>query len=224
LNSKIIRYLGSFLIFALIIAPLMISKAQASSDLDSYAKAIIIPQKTVISSNSQITIATEITLEPDWHVYWKNPGDSGLPVSINWKAPEGFKFSEIKWATPDKISYDILVNYGYYNKVVLLQTLEIPQISVNEPIILTANISMLVCNEICIPENAEISLELNKPNAPNIDNSAYINQAKSNLPKHIDGKFTYFEQDNMLNLSFELNDISTLTGATIDNVDFFPDA
>jgi len=218
LNNKIIYLLSVSLIFAL---TFITQKAQASGK-EQYSQIKIIPSQTILSPNSEITIATEIKLAPNWHVYWENPGDSGLPVSIEWDAPDGFKFSEIDWPTPHKISYDILVNYGYYDNVTLLQTLKIPDILPDGEQIVTASINMLICNEICIPEKHKISIDLNNLAKPNINNSEYIKNAKAKLPIEISGEFSYFEKDGALNISLALEDSSILDGAQIDKIDFFP--
>ncbi len=205
MNIKIISLFLSVILFS----NLWIQTASA----EQYSSIKIIAEQTPLKPNSTITIATEIKLAPDWHVYWENPGDSGLPVNIEWDAPEGFEFSKISWATPKKIAYDILVNYGYYNNVTLLQTVKIPDTLPDE---ITANIFMLICNEICIPDNHSVTLNLK--DATIQDNSAYIKEAKSKLPKKLNGEFRYFEQDNMLSIILTPDDISLLNG----DIEFFP--
>ncbi len=193
-----------------------------SSASEQYTSVKLIPEQNFITPDSQITVAIEITLAPDWHVYWENPGDSGLPAMIEWEAPEGFEFSDISWPVPSKISYGILSSYGYYDKVMLLQTLKIPETLPKGTITLNTAIDMLVCNEICIPEKHRISIELNNAGDPNIDNSEYIKSAQSKLPKEIEGDFKYFEENNILNISLKLQDISILDGVSKDDISFFP--
>ncbi len=210
MSHKIKLYLILFISLTIAIFPIHDSYAKS---LDKYTSIRIIAEKTPLLPNSEIIIATEITLDPHWHVYWENPGDSGLPVNIEWVAPDGFEFSDISWATPEKISYDGLANYGYYNKVTLLQTLKTPDIL---PKNITANISMLICNEICIPENHSISINLRE--LGNQDNSDYIKAAQEKLPTKLNGDFEYFEQDNNLIISLKPDDISMLQG----DIEFFP--
>ena len=200
---------------------LLIPSFASAQDLDKYTQVRLITENTVINPGDEITIATEIKLEPDWHVYWQNPGDSGLPVRIEWDAPDGFELGEISWPTPDKISLDILANYGYYDEAILLQTLKIPSNLPEGKITLTATIDMLICNEICIPESVTASFDFNDGNQ-NIDNSAYIANAKSKTPETIDGEFEYFEDDNMLNLSLKLENDNILSAAAEQKLEFFP--
>ena len=148
---------------------------------ERYATVKLTPERTQVKAGEEIQLATEITLAPDWHVYWINPGDSGIPVSAHWTLPENFEIKEINWPTPDKISYDILLNYGYHDNVILLQKLKIPDTIPEGKITLTAKIDMLVCNEICIPETSTISINLNDPSATQQDNSSYIFAASKKL-------------------------------------------
>lgn len=199
-----------------------ITPVYADEELERYAEATIIAERTAIHPADKITLAIDIKLAPHWHVYWKNPGDSGLPVRIEWDVPEGFEIGDIQWPTPDKISYDILVNYGYYNQAVLLQTLKTPDTLPAGKITLTATVNMLVCNDICIPETSTISIDLNNPDDLDTDNSASIEDAYSKIAKPINGAFLYSESEKILHLSLIPEDRTLLNEATAENLEFFP--
>lgn len=191
----------------------------AMAEPDRYTSVELIPQHTHnIKAGSKILIATEITLAPDWHVYWVNPGDSGLPVQIKWTVPEGVTVEPIQWPTPDKISYNILANYGYYNSVKLLQNITIPHDYATQTITLSADIEMLVCNEICIPESETVTIILNDPNEPSQNNDQYIQKAKIKLPAQFQGAVNYAEENNKLVLTFEENE----NFAKKESLEFFP--
>ncbi|MGH1456163.1 MAG: protein-disulfide reductase DsbD family protein [Alphaproteobacteria bacterium] len=192
------------------------------TQMERYTTVTPIVERIAVSPADEISIATQIDLAPHWHVYWKNPGDSGLPVNITWDLPEGFEISEFEWPAPDKISYDILVNYGYYDQVTLLQNIKTPDVLPEGKITLKAKVNMLVCNEICIPESADISIELNAPEKLGEDHSEAIEQARSKISREIKGQFIYSENEGMLHLSINPEDRVILTNATADNLEFFP--
>lgn len=197
--------------------------AQANfEELERYSSTRLIEERNALRPGEELTIATTLKLEPHWHVYWQNPGDSGLPVKIKWDLPEGFEISDIQWPTPDKISYDILVNYGYYNEVTLLQTIKAPATLPEGKITLKAKVNILVCNEICIPESDELTLDLNNPEALHDDNSDYIKQAQTKIPSNIKGNFIYGEADNKLLLTLTPENRTILNEATAENLEFFP--
>ena len=197
----------------------------AFAEPDRYTSVNIITEKSNVKAGETIEIATEIRLYPKWHVYWRNPGDSGLPVSIQWDGPEGFKFSDIKWPTPDKISYEILANYGYYTTVSLLQDLEIPKDYDGSPVTFNATVDMLVCNDICIPESSEISIDLNPYDEQETKNEDYFESAHTPLPIPLKGTYSFQETNTSVkNLTVTLtpSDQDKLVLFQGANLDFFP--
>ncbi|MGH1374841.1 MAG: protein-disulfide reductase DsbD family protein [Alphaproteobacteria bacterium] len=216
---KIIKHSTLALLAFIATSSTLSSTVHAQELLDRYTQNRLIVETNDLKAGETITVATEITLAPHWHVYWKNPGDSGLPVRINWTLPEGFEISDIKWPTPDKISYEILVNYGYYNRVTLLQDLKVPETLPAGDLEITANLEMLVCNEICIPESDTVSTKIK---SDNIDNNIYITDAKQKLPKEITGNFNYSETDGTLKLALTPDQQDLFSEVNPNNIEFFP--
>lgn len=103
------------------------------------------------------TVAVRLVIEPDWYTYWKNPGDSGLPIDVEWVLPAGWSADEIRFPVPEKFTHDILITYGYKKEVVLFATIN-PTGSSRQP--LKANLDWLVCKESCVKGNAVVSLDL----------------------------------------------------------------
>lgn len=105
-------------------------------------------------------IGIYFNIKKDWHIYWRNPGDSGLPVKVTWKLPEGFQADEILWPIPEVIKSPQLVNYGYKNNVLLLCKISPPATLTNTQVNLLAKVSWLVCKEACLPGEKEVKLTL----------------------------------------------------------------
>src|SRR5471032_2576062 len=53
------------------------------------------------------------TIEPGWHTYWRNPGDSGLATSIAWTLPKGVTAGVPSWPAPERFTTGPIVNFGY---------------------------------------------------------------------------------------------------------------
>ena len=105
--------------------------------------------------------ALDFKLEPHWHLYWKNPGASGLPVEVEWQLPQGFSAGEIEWPTPERIEVAGLMNYGYEDAVTLLVPIHVPDtLQLGTPVALQAEVFWLVCKEMCLPGEASLRLEL----------------------------------------------------------------
>lgn len=118
-------------------------------------------EQSAIAPGQNFTVALRQVIKPEWHTYWVNPGDSGTPTAIEWKLPAGMKAGDIQWPAPARIPYGPLVNYGYGDEAVLLIDLTAPaDLQPGSTINIHGDVALLVCKDICIPEDATVSLEL----------------------------------------------------------------
>jgi hypothetical protein len=78
-----------------------------------------------VAPGAPVWVGLQITHQPEWHTYWKNAGDSGLPTEMTWTLPAGVSTGEIAWPVPKKIPVGNLANYGYENTVLLPVPLEV---------------------------------------------------------------------------------------------------
>jgi thiol:disulfide interchange protein DsbD len=133
-----------------------------------------------------ITVALRLHVEKEWHVYWKNPGDAGLPVSIAWDLPEGFTAGPIIWPHPYRYGKPPEVTYGYEDAVVLPVEITPPSSWNGQRVTLRAKASWLVCRELCVSEHQDVTLTLAsiRDDAP-VDTQARqaIAQALSRAPR-----------------------------------------
>lgn len=112
-------------------------------------------------AGADFTVGLHFKLEPGWHIYWKNPGDSGLPPRIQWTLPEGWSAGEIEWPAPKRLPVGPLLDYGYENDVLLPITIHTAKSNpASGPAELKANLRVLVCRETCIPGKASLVLSL----------------------------------------------------------------
>lgn len=102
--------------------------------------------------------------KPDWHTYWKNPGDSGLPTELQWQLPPGLSVGPILWPLPKKIPIAPLANYGFEGRTLLAVPLKVG--TDFKPDFLTGKTKIglqatwLICRRECIPQSGNFSLEL----------------------------------------------------------------
>src|SRR5690606_26735552 len=100
-------------------------------------------------------------ITPGWHTYWKNPGDSGQATAIEWRLPEGAAAGDIQWPMPSRFRLGPVVNYGYEGEVTLLTEIAVPEGAAPGSIFpIRATVDWLVCEEICIPEQVSLGLDL----------------------------------------------------------------
>ncbi len=106
-------------------------------------------------------VGVRLKMQPRWHTYWKYPGDAGIPTDIKWQLPEGWRVGDIQWPIPLKLEEpgDILI-YGYHDEVLLIQQITPPKNLTGASANLSAKVSWLVCEKICIPGDGAVTLSL----------------------------------------------------------------
>ena len=147
----------------------------------------LLAEKTAVSPGETITIALKQTIRSGWHTYWVNPGDSGEPTHIDWQLPAGATAGPIQWPLPDAIQVGPLMNYSYSDEVILLSDLTVPQSVTERTYDISANVSWLVCEEICVPESAPVKLSLpiaeGNISPPPSSNAGLIADARAKIPQ-----------------------------------------
>ncbi len=114
-----------------------------------------------VQPGQTVLLGLEQRIAPHWHTYWRNPGDSGQPTSIQWTLPEGAQASDILWPTPKRFDVGPITNYGYENQTLLLMELKLPpSLRARTSVRLQAEVNWLVCQDTCIPQQATLSLTL----------------------------------------------------------------
>ena len=170
------RYLPFLLMFA---CPLWAGSIAKTPQLT----VDLVAEPTPIISGKTVTLALRFNPVPGWHIYWKNPGDSGLPPSVTWKLPPGWTAGPLQFPFPEKILLPPLVSYGYEQETLLLTTFTIPdyeKIPSSFPI--EADIEWLVCKETCLPGKAHLNLTLSTQPKPNIDLQGLFDDVRKDLP------------------------------------------
>ncbi len=125
------------------------------------ARVGLISETTQIVPGQTFYLALNFEMEPHWHIYWKNPGASGLPVEIKWELPEGFVAGSIQWPAPEQIELGGLINYGYEDAVTLMVPIQAPEaLTPNRNLFFKAEAFWLICKEVCLPGDANLTLEL----------------------------------------------------------------
>jgi thiol:disulfide interchange protein len=117
-----------------------------------------------VAPGKQVWLGLRITHQPEWHTYWKNPGDSGLPTELQWTLPPGLLAGEVQWPVPVKIPIGTLANYGYEGTVLLPVPVEIAPDFRASPLAQEIDVRLkanwLVCRKECIPEEGEFAVRL----------------------------------------------------------------
>jgi thiol:disulfide interchange protein/DsbC/DsbD-like thiol-disulfide interchange protein len=157
--ARLVEFAGALLV-ATILLPLVSSYAQTGPARTPKVQVELLAEKTAVRPGDRITVALRQHITPGWHTYWTNPGDSGEPTRIEWKLPEGASAGSIQWPLPHAIPVGPLMNFGYSDEVLLLSDISVPESASGASFDIAADAKWLVCEEICIPEEAAVQLSL----------------------------------------------------------------
>lgn len=170
-----------------------------------------------VNAGESIRAGVLFTLPEGWHIYWQNPGDSGLATSLEWTLPNGVTASGIQWPTPERIDTEGIINYGYSHKVVLPVELTADRDGAHGEV--TVKASWLACKDICIPESAELhgALPDSNPQAGALLDAA-VAQLPKPLPADVAGAEVWGDE---VTLSFDADRLSSQFGQQ-SIVEWFP--
>lgn len=187
-------------------------------------EASLIAEVETIQPGQSFYVAVQQDITPNWHTYWKNPGDSGLATTIKWDLPNGAKAGEIIWPTPERHVTGELTNYGYSDQVLLLTKITPPKTLLPGSILtLKAKVDWLACEEICIPESASVSLSIPVTDQAGglSQSAAKFEKARQQIPQETDAK-TKLDVHEM-DMTLIVNPVQALTKGQITQAYFYND-
>ncbi|KAF0115450.1 MAG: Cytochrome c bioproteinis protein transmembrane region [Hyphomonadaceae bacterium] len=178
------------LFFVLALCP-QIAAAQMPSS--NNVNVSLISERETVRAGEVFHIALVQEIAPDWHTYWRNPGDVGDATRIEWTAPSGVMIGPIKWPTPSQIPYGDFVNYGYSE----------PQNHALGSVELSAKVDWLECKDICIPGSSELKIivKIGEASVPSA-NASEIQAALNALPSLFAGRAAISDTGNSLQIGF----------------------
>ena len=123
--------------------------------------ARLIAEQQSARPGGSVTVALEQDIASGWHTYWLNPGDVGQATTIDWSLPAGWKADVFQWPTPKRLPVGPFMDYGYEGKVWLLTNIAVPAgAKLGDSVALKGTAHFLVCKDICIPEDATLSVPM----------------------------------------------------------------
>ena len=157
---RVIRQFRPFLA-ALVAACAVLGAAHAAPVRTGHVTAELVSDQAALVPGMTTTLALRLEIERGWHTYWRNPGESGLPTTLDWHLPPGYAAGDIAWPAPRALPAGPLMNYGYEGEVFHLVPVTVPASAApGANVALAARADWLVCKETCIPEGADLTLEL----------------------------------------------------------------
>jgi thiol:disulfide interchange protein/DsbC/DsbD-like thiol-disulfide interchange protein len=133
------------------------------SDVDSFA-----PGK-------KFHLGLRLKMAPGWHSYWSNPGDAGAPPALE---VSGATAGAIEFPAPLVLHDGPFTSFAYTGEVLfpVTATMAVPgRVSVQA--------NWLVCETVCVPEEAKFSLDLPEGDARPSAQSPLFAEAAAHTPR-----------------------------------------
>ena len=173
------------LLFALF-ALLLSTAAEAAPLNTGHVETELISSRAAIAPGEHFTVLLRQKMASGWHTYWRNPGDSGEPTTLAWHLPVGFSAAPMQWPAPERMPFSILVVYVYSGEVLFPVEITAPRnLAVGRDVTLSADVSWLVCSDVCIPEQGTLSLTVHvaAQGRDNLAAASQLSAAHSSVPR-----------------------------------------
>ena len=181
---------------------------------------LITAQDGVPPGAATVSAGLQVELESGWKTYWRSPGEVGIPPAVDWAGSENVASVEFLWPAPTRFTAFGIENFGYEDEVVF--PLQIALQRPGEPASLNAKVSLLVCSDICVPVDFDLSLGLSPGSGIDRTSGDLIAAALKRVPAAaeaagVSGAIAHID-DNRTTLTIEMS-----AGDGLRNPDAFPE-
>ncbi len=197
------------------------SPVRAQAVYDAHTEVELVSGVDAVVPGEPFDLAVRLKTDPGWHVYWRNSGDSGLPVSVRWDLPEGFQASSIHWPIPQRLEEAGLTTYGYPQGAFLISHILAPGTWAGNIAGFKAHVEWLACERICVPGKAD--LVINLPVGESAAPTAWtyeLEQARKQWPQPSPWTISAFADARSIGLNVG---VPASEQSTITSLEFFPD-
>lgn len=213
------------LFFALVTVALlfcMTGRAQTSVQA-AHVKLSLLADRTAVSPDpTHRTVAAHVgllfDLEPGWHVYWTNAGDSGEPPAVKWSLPAGVTAGPLQFPAPKRLPLGPLMDFGYEDQVLFPAELHVAASAGSlSKVPVAADVSWLVCRQACVPGKAHLTMELPVGPGDASASAGLFQKTFAAMPRVLPAK-----TKTMFTRTASGFQLAVLTGRRVAGAQFFP--
>ncbi|MEQ8559098.1 MAG: protein-disulfide reductase DsbD family protein [Henriciella sp.] len=190
-----------------------------------HARVDLISEREVATPGETLWLGFSFEIDENWHIYWKNAGDAGIPPRMYWDEETGLpvdQIGEIEWPVPHMIPVveGEIMDYGYDDRIVLPFPVTVPE-SAEDAMRFGGTLDYLICKDICIPESVELELflDVGESQVPDMEGAELIAGALEKVPPQFEGEARLTRQGDSWILSLAGGQVAGQVG----DARFFPD-
>ena len=215
LTGKII-----FFFFVIILMPIFAFSENIKSKNDQYSNFLNTNFNSQIffskhnSGDGNVLGALKINLKPGWKIYWRNPGEAGLPPELDWSDVENVKKVEFLFPAPKRFNFFGIETFGYTNEVIF--PIKISKLNKKSPVKGVLKFDAQICKEVCVPIERKFEIHSNI-HIGNLNQIKKIKQFLLKVPYEnviekkffskvsiIEGNLKLFLKEEINNINFDL--------------------
>ncbi|HLU68694.1 MAG TPA: protein-disulfide reductase DsbD domain-containing protein [Kofleriaceae bacterium] len=134
-------------------------------DGEELVRLHLLADTTRVAPGQELTLAARFDIAPGWHLYWINPGESGLATEAAFTAPAGFEVGPVRYPGPVRFdSPGDITSYGYHDLVLLSAVASAPDrmepTTPRSGVQFSVQASWLACREVCVRGQGGAALDL----------------------------------------------------------------
>ena len=164
--------------------------ASSSRGEKSGAEVRVVPGVTAVQPGVPFSVALHVLPAKNFHTYWKYPGIVGIPTSVKWTLPGGFRAGEISWPAPKIVDMASHPAHGFHRELFLPILITPPAEITGETVTLSGQLSWMACHRECYPGFAkcELTLPVNRSGqaSPHPQWAPAIAREQADLPRESD--------------------------------------
>lgn len=150
----------------------------------AHTQAALFLDTTEAKPGTTVWAGIRLSMDPGWHTYWRNSGDSGAPTEVKWTLPENIQAGQMHWPVPEKYVAQGFTTYVYHEEVLLMVPLNVGNDAKPGKHVLKADVTWLECADVCVPGRQTVQAELvvGETQTPSEDRSLF-DTWKGRLPQ-----------------------------------------
>ena len=177
-------------ILTFLLAAIAIQSVQSQPVTTENAELELISEQSSVAPGDSFWIGIRMDIRDGWYVYYRNPGDSGLPMTVNWTHDGDYNISDIHWPYPKwKDVSGGLTSYAYEDSILYMMEAVAPEdLEPGDDITISVETDYLICEDVCIPEYADLEMKIpvSENSTFNEEWGPYFSQTRQRLPATLD--------------------------------------
>jgi thiol:disulfide interchange protein DsbD len=183
-----------------------------------HAKVELLSEHTGILRGGMTTLGVRFTIDDGWHIYWRNPGESGGAPTVAWTAPSELSIGDLAWPIPTRFAAPGDTTYGYEHAVLLLAPIRVVDSDATSAALdVRARVDYQICKDVCVKETANVTKTLPIGQTGASADADLFTLARATLPMPMPPEWTASASIGPEELLLDVN-----TGRTETAAVFFP--